>query len=259
MLELCGVSKRYGDVVALQPTTRQLSPGRTYVLLGTSGCGKSTLLKISLGLIKPDTGTVQFEGQTLSPDNVLQIRQKIGYVIQSGGLFPHLTARQNVTLMAEFLNWSTVDIRQRVEHLTSLTRLPTSVLGRYPSQLSGGQQQRVALIRALMLDPDWLLLDEPLGALDPIIRNDLQNELKEIFQSLGKSVVLVTHDLQEASFLGDEIMLLSDGKILQTGSMQQLIDQPVDPFVTRFIQAQRGPQTQHGRGAESGPQGSRAT
>lgn len=238
MLELCNVSKRYGGVVALEPTTLQLSSGRTYVLLGTSGCGKSTLLKIALGLTEPDSGTVRFEGQTLQPDNVLQIRKRIGYVIQSGGLFPHLTARKNVSLIADFLNWSTTKIRNRIEELSALTQLPESTLDRYPAQLSGGQQQRVALMRALMLDPDWMLLDEPLGALDPMIRSDLQNDLSGIFRSLQKSVVLVTHDLHEAAHFGDEIILLREGRLVQAGTMQELIDHPSDPFVTRFIQAQ---------------------
>ena len=238
MLELCDVSKRYGGVVALEPTTLQLSTGRTYVLLGTSGCGKSTLLKIALGLTEPDSGMVRFEGQTLQPDNVLQIRRRIGYVIQSGGLFPHLTARQNVSLTADFLNWSTTKVRDRIDELSALMQLPESALDRYPAQLSGGQQQRVALMRALMLDPDWMLLDEPLGALDPMIRSDLQNDLSGIFRSLQKSVVLVTHDLHEAAQFGDEIILLRDGRIIQSGSMQELIDQPSDPFVTRFIHAQ---------------------
>ncbi|MGB0599450.1 MAG: ATP-binding cassette domain-containing protein [Rubripirellula sp.] len=240
MLELCNVSKRYGGVVALEPTTLQLSSGRTYVLLGTSGCGKSTLLKIALGLTEPDSGTVRFEGQTLQPDNVLQIRKRIGYVIQSGGLFPHLTARKNVSLIADFLNWSTTKIRNRIEELSALTQLPESTLDRYPAQLSGGQQQRVALMRALMLDPDWMLLDEPLGALDPMIRSDLQNDLSGIFRSLQKSVVLVTHDLHEAAHFGDEIILLREGRLVQAGTMQELIDHPSDPFVTRFIQAQHG-------------------
>lgn len=240
MLELCDVSKRYGDVVALDATTLQLEAGRTYVLLGTSGCGKSTLLKIALGLIEPDTGSVKFEGQTIGSGNVLEMRRRIGYVIQGGGLFPHLTARKNVTLMAEYLKWPTERIQERLTSLASLTQLPESALDRFPVQLSGGQQQRVALIRALMLDPDWLLLDEPLGALDPMIRRDLQNDLKDIFQSLQKSVVLVTHDLQEANLLGDHVMLLSEGRVVQSGTMKELIEHPSDDFVARFVRAQQG-------------------
>ena len=238
MLELSNVSKRYGETVALAPTTLQLSAGRTYVLLGTSGCGKSTLLKIALGLIKPDSGSVQFEGESLREDNVLQIRRRIGYVIQSGGLFPHLTAHQNVTLVSKFLRWSEDRTRDRVEQLMELTQLPAAALDRYPTQLSGGQQQRVALIRALMLDPDWLLLDEPLGALDPMIRSDLQQDLKAIFRSLKKSVVLVTHDLHEAELFGDEVFLLSEGHVVQSGTMRELVEQPKDEFVARFVRAQ---------------------
>lgn len=239
MLELRDVSKGYDNVVALQRTTLHLMAGRTHVLLGPSGCGKSTLLKIALGLIEPDTGSVQFESETLSRDNVMEIRKRIGYVIQRGGLFPHLTSLQNVTLAANYWNWPQARIYERVDELTSLVQLPESALQRYPAQLSGGQQQRVALMRALMLDPDWMLLDEPLGALDPLIRSDLQQDLRKIFRSLGKSVVLVTHDLQEAAYFADQIALLRDGRVVQSGTLRELMDSPSDPFVTRFIQAQQ--------------------
>jgi len=241
MLELSGVSKRYGAAHALLPTNLSVPRGRTTVLLGPSGCGKSTLLRLMIGLIWPDAGTVRFEGTAVTPANALALRQRMGYVIQDGGLFPHLTARGNVTLMARYLGWGEDRIDQRLTELAGLTQFPGDGLDRYPVQLSGGQRQRVSLMRALMLDPDVLLLDEPLGALDPIIRSELQADLRDIFQTLGKTVVLVTHDLGEAGFLGDVIVLLRGGQIVQQGTLADLIHAPADPFVTRFINAQRSP------------------
>jgi osmoprotectant transport system ATP-binding protein len=241
MLELVGVSKNFGKATALFPTDLTLPTGRTTVLLGPSGCGKSTLLRLMLGLIPPDTGSVLFDGVPLTADNATQLRRRAGYVIQDGGLFPHLTARGNVTLMARYLGRSAAEIDHRLEELAELTRFPAGGLERYPAQLSGGQRQRVALMRALMLDPDVLFLDEPLGALDPLIRSDLQADLREVFRALGKTVVLVTHDLGEAGFLGDRIVLLRGGRVVQRGTLAELVRAPADPFVTEFINAQRSP------------------
>jgi osmoprotectant transport system ATP-binding protein len=235
MLELRGVSKTYGKSQALQPTDLRIDPRRTTVLLGQSGSGKSTILRLMLGLLRPDAGLVLFDGQPFRPE----LRQRMGYVVQDGGLFPHLTARGNVALMARHLGWDGSRIHARLRELAELTQFPADGLDRYPVQMSGGQRQRVSLMRALMLDPDVLLLDEPLGALDPIIRSDLQTDLRRIFQVLGKTVVLVTHDLGEAAFLGDHLVLLRDGGIVQEGIFADLIERPAEPFVTRFINAQR--------------------
>jgi osmoprotectant transport system ATP-binding protein len=239
VLELNNVSKRYGELTALEPTDLALEAKKTYVLLGTSGCGKSTLLKLALGLTKPDTGSVHFASEVLTDDNVLQVRKRIGYVIQNAGLFPHLTASENVSLVARQLCWEPSRIDARLGELADLAQLPRDALNRYPAQLSGGQQQRVGLIRALMLEPDVLLMDEPLGALDPIIRTDLQVDLRSIFRELRKTVVLVTHDLHEAAYFADEILLLRAGKIVQRGTIDDLIENPRDPFVTQFVNAQR--------------------
>jgi osmoprotectant transport system ATP-binding protein len=239
MLELTEVSKRYGKAQALEPTTLALPAGQTTVLIGPSGCGKSTLLRLMIGLIWPDRGRVCFDGAELSPANVLQLRRRMGYVIQDGGLFPHLTARGNATLMARHLGWDRGRRETRLTELAELTRFPADGLDRYPAQLSGGQQQRVSLMRALMLDPDLLLLDEPLGALDPMIRSDLQADLRRIFQTLGKTVVMVTHDLAEAAFFADTIVLLRDGRVVQRGTLADLEREPADAFVPRFIRAQR--------------------
>jgi osmoprotectant transport system ATP-binding protein len=241
MMELRAVSASYGGQTVLYPTDLTFTTGQTTVLIGPSGCGKSTVLRLLVGLLQPDSGEVLFEGHPVSPASVLGVRRLLGYVIQDGGLFPHLTARGNVTLMAEYLGWKQERIEHRLSELVELSHFPADGLERYPAQLSGGQRQRVALMRALMLDPAALLLDEPLGALDPLIRADLQEDLRRIFQTLGKTVVLVTHDLGEADYFADTIVLMRAGRVLQQGKLAQLWRAPADPFVSRFIQAQRGP------------------
>ena len=248
MLRLHQAAKRFGNVTALHPLDLTVEEGRTLVLLGPSGCGKSTLLGLMNGLITPDQGSVAFAGAVLTAANLSAARRRMGYVIQEGGLFPHLTAAANIGLMARVLGWPRERVAERLEELCALTRFPPDGLGRFPIELSGGQRQRVGLMRALMLDPDVLLLDEPLGALDPLIRFDLQAELRDIFRTLAKTVVMVTHDLGEAAFFADTIVLMREGRVVQRGSFEALTDRPADPFVTRFITAQRG----HWHGAEDG-------
>jgi osmoprotectant transport system ATP-binding protein len=244
MLVLSKVSKRYGETVALAPTDLQVPGGETLVLIGPSGCGKSTLLRLIAGLIQPDSGSITFDGTVLTPVNILQTRRRMGYVIQEGGLFPHLTVNDNVTVMARFLRHDTDWINTRVAELAELVRLPQELMSRFPAELSGGQRQRVSLMRALMLDPGLLLLDEPLGALDPMIRYELQQELKSIFCQLGKTVVMVTHDIAEAAFFGQTLVLMRDGRIVQTGPFKELAQTPAEPFVEKFITAQREPMEQ---------------
>ena len=241
MLVLDAVSKRYGDTVALHSTDLTAESARTTVLIGPSGCGKSTILRLMNGLIEPDEGDVRFETESLTKENVVTLRRRMGYVIQEGGLFPHLTARRNVTIMARYLRWDRDRMASRVAELADLTHFPLSALERYPAELSGGQRQRVGLMRALMLDPQVLLLDEPLGALDPMIRAELQTDLREIFRKLGRTVVMVTHDMGEAVFFGDAIVLLRKGHIIQRGSFDTLVNEPADEFVETFINAQRSP------------------
>jgi osmoprotectant transport system ATP-binding protein len=241
MLELAGVSKRFDGAEVLRAIDLAVPTGRTTVLIGPSGCGKSTVLRLMIGLLHPDAGAVRFDGVPVDAGNVGALRLRMGYVIQDGGLFPHLDARDNVTLMARHLGWPAARVDARVDALVRLTRFPADALRRYPAQLSGGQRQRVSLMRALMLEPDVVLLDEPLGALDPLIRAELQADLRAIFRALGKTVVLVTHDLGEAAFLGDAIVLMRDGGIVQQGSLRELVAAPADPFVTHFINAQRSP------------------
>jgi osmoprotectant transport system ATP-binding protein len=239
LIALENVSKAYGEQVALAFITLTFAADRTTALIGPSGCGKSTLLRLIVGLIRPSSGRVLIDGEALRRDNLNQLRHRMGYVIQDGGLFPHLTAGQNVTLLARHLQRPAQWIAARVARLADLMRMPPDILERFPRDLSGGQRQRVSLMRALMLDPPILLMDEPFGALDPITRFELQEELKRIFAELHKTVILVTHDMNEAAYFGDIIVLLREGKVVQAGTLDDLLRQPAERYVRDFIRAQR--------------------
>ena len=240
LVQLLNVSKTFGDAPAVHETNLSIERGKTTVLIGPSGCGKSTLLRLIIGLLEPDSGDIEFDGVKLSSNKVELVRRRVGYVIQEGGLFPHLTARGNVLLMARHLGRVENETLPRLAELCGLTRFPESLVDRYPLELSGGQRQRVSLMRALMLSPELLLLDEPLGALDPLVRAALQQDLKEIFGRLQQTALLVTHDLAEAAYLGDKIVLMNEGRIVQQGSINDLQQNPASGFVTEFINAQRG-------------------
>jgi osmoprotectant transport system ATP-binding protein len=237
-IELRGAARRFGDGGGVGPIDLAVARGETVALIGESGSGKSTLLRLVLGLARPDGGEVRFAGERVRLDDDA-LRRRIGYGIQGGALFPHLTAAENATLVARHLRWEPARVAQRLRDLGALVRLPSSTLARHPRELSGGEAQRVALVRALFLDPEALLLDEPLGALDPLTRASLQEDLRQVFADLGKTVVLVTHDLAEASFLARRLVLLRDGAVVQAGSLDDLARRPADPFVARFVRAHR--------------------
>jgi osmoprotectant transport system ATP-binding protein len=242
MILVQGISKSYGGIPVLESISHLFQQDQTHVILGSSGCGKSTLLRIVMGITSPDHGSVWIDHQQLTAQSQRQIVERMGYVTQEGGLFPHLTARDNIVLKASLLKWPTPRIYERVTELTNLMKLSPSLLQKFPAELSSGQRQRVSLMRALMLDPPILLLDEPLGALDPIVRNSLQSELKGLFDRLNKTVILVTHDLSEATFLGDTIILMNHGTMVQKGRFQDFVRRPTTAFVTEFINAQRPPE-----------------
>jgi len=241
MIQLENISKSFDGIEVLHQISLEIPVHKTVVLIGPSGCGKSTLLRLMVGLLWPDSGQISLFNETLGSDNVERLRQQVGFVLQDGGLFPHLTAAQNISLMASFLKRDSGWIESRLKELCDLTHLHRDILERYPRQLSGGQVQRVALMRALMLDPQILFLDEPLGALDPLHRVGLQEDMKVIFQQLGKTVVMVTHDMGEAASLGDLIVIMRDGNMLQYDTLSTLSANPADPFIREFINAQRKP------------------
>ena len=241
MIAVRGVSKRYGATVALDDVSLEAGPGATHVLLGSSGSGKSTLLRVILGLVSPDSGEVLVDDLPVTPATRRHLVGRVGYVVQEGGLYPHLTAHANAALPAEAVGWSRERVAKRVATLAELVGFDDGVLNRYPGQLSGGQRQRVGLMRALVLDPPLLIFDEPLGALDPIVRADLQTELRRIFTTLRKTVLLVTHDIREAVLFGTTITLMSAGRVVQQGAFADLAQRPAEPFVSQFLGAQAPP------------------
>ena len=243
MFALRAVAKSFRGTPVLRGVSLAVEPGSTAALIGPSGCGKSTLLRLCLGLIEPDAGAVTFDGEDLAGLGVRglnAVRHRVGYVVQDGGLFPHLSAGRNVTLLARHLGWPADRVAQRLEAVAMLCRFDPALLDRRPAKLSGGQRQRVGLMRALFHDPEALLMDEPLGALDPIVRDELQAELADLFAKLGKTVVLVTHDLAEAARLSSDLVLLHEGRVAQRGAYEELRDAPAGEFVERFVTAQRG-------------------
>ncbi|TVQ80994.1 MAG: ATP-binding cassette domain-containing protein [Bradymonadales bacterium] len=239
MIELKSVSKSFSSQPVLSDLSLQFEEAKTHVLLGSSGCGKSTLLRMIIGLTRPDEGEVHLETKPLSAYSLFERSQLFGYVIQKFSLFPHFTAFQNVELPARCAAWSPQKVKSRIDELSELVQLEPEMLEKYPFQLSGGQQQRVSLMRALILNPPYLLMDEPLSALDPLIRGDLQEDLLKIFRRLEKTVVFVTHDLREAVKLGHKIYLLNEGQIVQSGLLEDFQSRPASEFVSRFVQSQR--------------------
>lgn len=239
MLKLESIYKTFNGNLALDGVDLDVREGATHALIGSSGSGKTTLLRITLGLIPLDKGYVKIKDQPLSTFTPEKWADKIGYVPQEGGLFPHMTARQNVILIAQLRGWKTPALMRRLDEVGRLVDLDSSLLDRFPHELSGGQRQRVAIMRAAFMDPPVLLLDEPMGALDPIIRQTLQQEFKAIFARLNKTVVIVTHDLSEAVFLAEEMTLLHKGRVIQTGTYRDFVATPKDPFVSLFVNAHR--------------------
>lgn len=238
MIEIHNVTKSFGPTTVIPGLSLTVPQGQIHILLGSSGCGKTTLLRMIAGLTTPDEGQVTLSGEGVNTMSVRQISDRVGYVIQEGGLLPHMSAAENVLLPVKIRGGDLVAARDRLNELAATVELSTSQLRRYPHQLSGGQRQRVALLRGLILDQDIILLDEPLSALDPIVRMNLQRHLKLLFNKLKKTVVLVTHDLNVASYLGDIITLLDHGEIIQQGRFEDLLRAPANDFVSEFIRAQ---------------------
>ena len=239
MLELQNISKTFEDRTVLDDVSLLVPKGATHALIGSSGSGKTTLLRITLGLIPFDRGYVKINDQALLSFTQVEWADRIGYVPQDGGLFPHISGMNNVALIAKLRGWRRAQIEARVEELRKIVDLDPEILTRFPREMSGGQKQRVSIMRAAMMNPAVMLLDEPMAALDPLIRRSVQQELKSIFQRLDKTVLLVTHDLGEAVFLAEQLTMLHEGRVVQSGSYRDLLLSPANRFVSQFINAQR--------------------
>ncbi|SFN62611.1 ABC transporter ATP-binding protein [Proteiniclasticum ruminis] len=236
MIKLQNVVKNYEGYEAVKGISLEVKEGELYVLLGPSGCGKSTTLRLINKMIDRTSGEIFVEGEPVDAFKVESLRKKMGYVIQSTGLFPHMSVEENIATVPRLLKWKEEDIRKRGEEMLRLVGLSPEVYGKkLPKELSGGEAQRVGVARALAADPHILLMDEPFGAVDPISRVRLQKEFREIQKKLGKTVIFVTHDVEEALLLADRLCLMKEGNIVQEGTPEEVILRPKDPFVEDFF------------------------
>ncbi|AQQ52079.1 ABC transporter ATP-binding protein [Planococcus lenghuensis] len=241
MIRFEGVTKRFADgTEALSELSLEIPGGGLTVIIGPSGCGKTTLMKMINKLETPTAGDVFIEEKRVSALDDVSLRRSIGYVIQRIGLFPHMTISRNASLVPDLLNWPKEKTAARVSELMKMTGLdPDIYLQRYPLELSGGQQQRIGVVRALAGDPDIMLMDEPFSALDPISREQLQDELRNLQKAIRKTIVFVTHDMDEALKIADWIVIMKDGKVEQTGTPEEIVSRPASPFVEEFIGFER--------------------
>ncbi|WP_439814942.1 ABC transporter ATP-binding protein [Zavarzinia sp. CC-PAN008] len=238
MIEIDRVTRRFGDSVAVDAVSLAVPAGTIVVVVGTSGSGKTTLLRMINRLVEPTSGTIRIDGQDHRALPAHELRRRIGYVIQGHGLFPHRTVAQNIATVPTLLGWSSARIAARVNELLALFQLDPAVFaGRYPSELSGGQQQRVGVARALAAEPAVLLMDEPFGALDPLIRARAQDDLLAIQRRFGTTILLVTHDMDEAIHLGDRIAVMDGGRLIQDAPPAELLARPASPFVEALVGA----------------------
>ncbi|WP_445489164.1 betaine/proline/choline family ABC transporter ATP-binding protein [Niallia sp. 03133] len=244
MLKFDHVSKVYsGNKKAVNNLNLEIKKGEFICFIGPSGCGKTTSMKMINRLIEPTEGRILIDGKDIMEQDKVKLRRDIGYVIQQIGLFPHMTISENITLVPKLLQWSKEKRRERAEELIQLVNLPLDYLDRYPQELSGGQQQRIGVLRALASNPPLILMDEPFGALDPITRDGLQEEFKDLQKRLGKTIVFVTHDMDEAIKLADRIVIMRDGQIVQVDTPDEILRNPANEFVESFIGKERIIQT----------------
>lgn len=236
MIEFKNVSKKYPDgTVAVNDISFTIADGEFVVIIGTSGSGKTTTMRMINRMIESTGGTIKINGKDIRKENAVQLRRKIGYVIQQTGLMPHMTVYENIVMVPKLLKWDETRMRNVAKELMERVDLPVDFLDRYPQELSGGQQQRIGVIRALAADQNIILMDEPFGALDPITRDSIQELVKELQQEMGKTVVFVTHDMDEALKLADKIAIMSSGKLIQYGTPEEILTNPANKFVEDFI------------------------
>jgi osmoprotectant transport system ATP-binding protein len=235
VIEFEGIEKSYGGKRVLGPLSLTIPQGTLCVLVGPSGCGKSTTLKMINALIAPDAGSIRIDGTPIGSRAPEGLRRGIGYVIQSGGLFPHWRVRDNIATVPRLLRWDEARVATRVSEVAEIAAIDSALLDRFPHQLSGGQQQRIGVARALAADPDIILMDEPFGALDPVTRAALQRELARLHRQTGKTIVLVTHDMDEALALGAMIVVMQAGEIVQSGTPAEILAHPSNDFVRDFV------------------------
>ena len=234
-IEFEHIIKSYGGAPVIRDVSLALPVNATTAIVGESGSGKSTLLQLINGLVLPDSGSVRVQGELLDYSRLPGIRRSMGYAVQGAGLFPHLTIRENVTLMAKLEGWPAGRIRDRYNNLLALFGLDDELSGRFPHSLSGGQAQRVGLCRAMMLDPPLLLLDEPFSGLDPITRASIYREMLQLEYSGDRSILLVTHDMSEAARLAERLVILKQGRIIQQGNLQEIKTSPAEDYVRELF------------------------
>ncbi|CUS06706.1 unnamed protein product [Tuber aestivum] len=239
MIKAENLIRKFGNSIAVNDISFEVKEGENLILLGTSGCGKTTTLRMINRLIAPDSGTIFLDGVDISTRQPEELRRGIGYVLQNHGLFPHYTVAENIAIVPRLLKWKNEDIRKRADELFQKLNLDPVLADKYPAALSGGQQQRVGLARSLMVNPPVLLMDEPFGALDNLTRISIRKEFKALDELIKKTVVMVTHDVQEAFEMGDRICLMDKGEIKQIGTPEDLLFNPANDFVADFFKEQR--------------------
>lgn len=230
------LNKTYpGGKVAVEDFNLEVEKGEFVCFIGTSGSGKTTTVRMINRMLQQTSGTIKINGKDIGQMDPVKLRRKIGYVIQNIGLMPHMTIRQNITLVPRLLKWPQDKMDERAKKMIKLVDLPEEFLDRYPSELSGGQQQRIGVVRALAADQDIILMDEPYGALDPITRESLQDLIKDLQERLGKTIIFVTHDMDEALNLATKIVVMDGGKIMQVASPDEILQHPANEFVENLI------------------------
>lgn len=243
MIQLNQVRKVFNrsgtETVAVDSISLDIPSGETLCLIGPSGCGKTTTMKLINRLIEPTSGEILVDDKNILDQDVFELRRSIGYVIQKGGLFPHMTVSQNIGILCELENWPKEKARSRVHDLLELVNMPPDDFAdRYPRELSGGQRQRIGVARSLALDPAYILMDEPFGALDPITRKQIHEEFLSLKQRVQKTIIIVTHDMAEAFLLGDRVALMNEGRIVQIGTEDDFTQRPANEFVQEFLSHQ---------------------